>query len=197
LRVGSEYFVEKELSDYLKNEFPDIAKHWAELNPLFIPEKFQKGSILLDEGNVSTEVYIVLKGALRLWHNDNGRDITLQFFFENQIVSSFESFYLGKPSGFSIEAIEDTQVLRLSKRHFDEIRQNYPSIEASITSFICERFIEYRNIFFSQIQHSPEQRYQELVDNDPEVIERVPLHFVASFLGMTPVSLSRIRKRTF
>lgn len=187
--------MEKELSDYLKNEFPTIAEHWTELNPVFIPERFPKGSTLLDEDDVATEVYIVLDGALRLWHNDNGRDITLQFFFENQMVSSFESFYLRKSSGFSIEAIEDTDVLKLSRRDFDEIRQNYPAIEASITALICERFIEYRNIFFSQIQHTPEQRYQELVENNPEVIDRVPLHYVASFLGMTPVSLSRIRKR--
>jgi len=185
----------KGLSEYLKNEFPTIAEHWPELQTLFVPEQFPKGSRLLDEGNISTEIFIVLSGALRLWHNDNGRDITLQFFFENQMVSSFESFYLGKKSGFSIEAIEDTTVLKLSKSHFDEIRQNYPAIEASVTKLICERFIEYRNIFFSQIQHSPEQRYQELVENNPEIIDRVPLHFVASYLGMTPVSLSRIRKR--
>lgn len=187
--------MQKGLSEYLKKRFPEIEEHWDELNSQFVPEKFQKGSVLLSEEDVATEIYIVTEGALRLWHNDEGRDITLQFFFENQMVSSFESFYLGQPSGFSIEAIEDTTVLKLSKQNFDEIKRKYPTIESSITRFICERFIEYRNIFFSQIQHSPEQRYQELAKNDPEVINRVPLHFVASFLGITSVSLSRIRKR--
>ncbi|APX73313.1 Crp/Fnr family transcriptional regulator [Companilactobacillus allii] len=183
------------MSEYLKNKFPEIEEHWGELHSLFISEKFQKGSTLLDEEDTATEIYIITNGALRLWHNDDGKDITLQFFFENQMVSSFESFYLGQPSGFSIEAIEDTEVLKLSKKDFDAIKVKYPEIESSITRFICERFIEYRNIFFSQIQHSPEQRYQELLSNDPIVLKRVPLHFVASFLGITPVSLSRIRNR--
>ncbi|WP_225422962.1 Crp/Fnr family transcriptional regulator [Companilactobacillus jidongensis] len=187
--------MQKEFSNYLKNKFPAIEDHWDELGSLFVPASFAKGTTLLDEGDVAAEVYIVIQGALRLWHNDNGRDITLQFFFENQMVSSFESFYLNKPSGFSIECVEDTKVLKLSKKDFDMMRHRYPAIESSITSLICERFIEYRNIFFSQIQHSPEERYRELADNDPEVLERVPLHFVASYLGITPVSLSRIRKR--
>ncbi|MFD1417547.1 Crp/Fnr family transcriptional regulator [Companilactobacillus keshanensis] len=183
------------LSEYLKIKLPDIEKNWDKLEKFFVKSNFEKGSILLDEGDIATEIYIVISGALRLWHNDDGRDITMQFFFENQMVSSFESFYLGEPSGFSIESIENTEVLMLSKKNFDLIRRLYPSIEPDVTSLICERFIEYRNIFFSQIQYSPEERYRELEKNEPEILERVPLHFVASFLGITPVSLSRIRKR--
>lgn len=144
---------------------------------------------------MATEIFIVIQGALRLWHNSDGKDITLQFFFENQLVSSFESFYLGQLSGFSIESFEDTQVLLLSKTAFDQIRRKYPAIQPAITRLVCERFIVYRNIFFDQLQYSPVERYQQLAADDPEILTRVPLHLVASYLGMTPVSLSRIRTR--
>ncbi|WP_407885910.1 Crp/Fnr family transcriptional regulator [Levilactobacillus sp. N40-8-2] len=180
---------------YLAQKFPEIGEHWSELQSLFVAKHVATGCTLLLEGDVATELFIVTNGALRLWHSSSGRDITLQFFFENQIVSSFESFYLDQPSGFSIESFEDTDVLMLSKRDFTRIQQRYPSIEPAITRFICERFITYRNIFFTQLQDSPVERYRQLVDDAPEILDRVPLRLVASYLGITPVSLSRIRTR--
>jgi len=184
-----------EMPAYLAQKLPEIAEHWPELHDLFVPKQVPAGTTLLAEGDVATTGFIVVHGALRLWHNSDGRDITLQFFFENQVVSSFESFYLGQPSGFSIESFEESAVLMLSKADFDRIRQKYPTIEPAITRFVCERFIAYRNIFFDQLQHSPVERYQQLAADEPEIIARVPLHLVASYLGMTPVSLSRIRTR--
>ncbi|WP_125574059.1 Crp/Fnr family transcriptional regulator [Levilactobacillus huananensis] len=183
------------LSAYLAQKFPEIAAHWDKLGPLFVAKTVPAESTLLAEGEVATDLFFVMKGALRLWHNSEGRDVTLQFFFENQIVSSFESFYLDQPSAFSIESFEETQVLMLRKADFNRLRHTYPSIEPAITRFICERFIAYRNIFFTQLQDSPEDRYRQLVVDDPEILERVPLRLVASYLGITPVSLSRIRTR--
>lgn len=180
---------------YLVQKFPEIGAHWAELQDLFVTKKVPAGTTLLAEGDVATEIFIITQGALRLWHNSAGKDVTLQFFFENQLVSSFESFYLGQPSGFSIESFEDTQVLMLSRADANRIQQKYPAIEPAVTRFVCERFIAYRNIFFDQLQYSPVERYQKLVADAPEILDRVPLHLVASYLGMTPVSLSRIRTR--
>ncbi|MFD1454081.1 Crp/Fnr family transcriptional regulator [Levilactobacillus lanxiensis] len=180
---------------YLVQKFPEIGAHWAELQDLFVTKKVPAGTTLLAEGDVATEIFIITQGALRLWHNSAGKDVTLQFFFENQLVSSFESFYLGQPSGFSIESFEDTQVLMLSRAGANRIQQKYPAIEPAVTRFVCERFIAYRNIFFDQLQYSPVERYQKLATDAPEILDRVPLHLVASYLGMTPVSLSRIRTR--
>ncbi|WP_204120550.1 MULTISPECIES: Crp/Fnr family transcriptional regulator [Levilactobacillus] len=180
---------------YLVQKFPEIGAHWAELQDLFVTKKVPAGTTLLAEGDVATEIFIITQGALRLWHNSVGKDVTLQFFFENQLVSSFESFYLGQPSGFSIESFEDTEVLMLSRTDADRIQQKYPAIEPAVTRFVCERFITYRNIFFDQLQYSPVERYQKLAADAPEILDRVPLHLVASYLGMTPVSLSRIRTR--
>lgn len=183
------------LSAYLAQKFPEIAAHWDELGPLFVTKTVPAETTLLAEGDVATAIFFVTRGALRLWHNSAEREVTLQFFFENQIVSSFESFYLNQPSAFSIESFEETQVLMLSKADFNRLRQAYPSIEPAITRFICERFIAYRDIFFTQLQDSSEDRYRKLAADEPEILERVPLRLVASYLGINPVSLSRIRTR--
>lgn len=180
---------------YLAQEFPEIGTHWADLRKLFVTKRVDASETLLYQGDVATKIFIVVHGAVRLCHTQNGRDISVQFFFENQVVSSFESFYLARPSGFAIESIEKTEMLVLSRSGFEKIRQRYPSIEPAITRFVCERFITYRNIFFTQIQDSPEIRYQKLAADAPEILARVPLRLVASYLGITPVSLSRIRSR--
>lgn len=180
---------------YLAHQFPELGNHWAELQQLFISKHVRAGETILHQGDVATEIMIIQRGALRLWRSHQGRDTTLQFFFENQLVSSFESFYLGRPSEFSITSFEETDILLLSKARFVAIQQRYPSIESAITRFVCERFITYRNIFFQQLEQPPVERYQQLVADEPELLERVPLRLVASYLGITPVSLSRIRAR--
>ena len=183
------------LTDYFAHQFPAMAAHWATIQPHFIRQNVSSETTLLAEGEVAENLYFIVSGAARLTHSSDGRDVTLQFFFENQIVASFESFYLNQPSGFALTCFEDSDLYVLSKADFDWLRATYPEIEPEITQFVCERFINYRNIFFEQLEKSPVERYQNLVENEPEILERVPLHLVASYLGITPVSLSRIRAR--
>lgn len=183
------------LTDYFARQFPAIAAHWETVQQRFSHKNVSAGTTLLAEGDVAEKLYFIVSGAARLTHSSDGRDITLQFFFENQIVASFESFYLKQPSGFALTCFEDSELLSLSQADFDWLRATYPEIEPEITQFVCERFINYRNIFFEQLELSPVERYQDLVENAPEILDRVPLHLVASYLGITPVSLRRIRAR--
>src|SRR5699024_10285213 len=108
---------------YLAQEFPEIGTHWADLRKLFVTKRVDASETLLYQGDVATKIFIVVHGAVRLCHTQNGRDISVQFFFENQVVSSFESFYLARPSGFAIESIEKTEMLVLSRSGFEKIRQ--------------------------------------------------------------------------
>ncbi|MCG7338880.1 Crp/Fnr family transcriptional regulator [Staphylococcus sp. ACRSN] len=162
---------------------------------LFNELTFTKKETVLYEGDVANSIYIVKKGALRLWHNDDGKDITLQFFFENQFVSSFESFYLQQPSDFSIETIEDTVLIEINRQTFDTLIDKEPDINKEFIAFMSKRFINYMHLFLSRIKNSPELRYQELLQNNSEIIKRVPDHYIASYLGITSVSLSRIKNR--
>ena len=164
-------------------------------NQLLLSKTVPKKTALLYEGDVSDYIYFVKKGLLRLWHNADGEDITLQFFAEKQIVSSFESFYLRKPSQYTLEAVETCEILALSRDNFEKIKNLNIQLMEALLDYVCERFIDYTNLFLSRIQLSPEERYRELACNHPEMLERIPHRYIASYLGITPVSLSRIRTK--
>ena len=117
------------LTDYLAQQFPVINAHWDAVQSRFTAKKVPAGITLLAEGDVATNLYFILSGAARLSHSNDDREITLQFFFENQIVASFESFYLNQPSGFALTCFEDSDLLVLSKTDFDWLRRAYPELE--------------------------------------------------------------------
>ncbi len=156
---------------------------------------FSEKKIILLEGEISDKIYYIEEGCLRLSFNKEGKDITLQFFFENQIVSSFESFYLGEPSLFSIESVEKSKVRVIDKKEFDTLLKQDIEFNSYFTDFLAQRFVNYNKLFLSRIKDSAEERYIELIKNNPSIVERIPLHYIASYLGITSVSLSRIRTR--
>lgn len=161
-----------------------------------VTQNFAAGATLLEQGDMAQRVFLVQHGALRLGHNDaEGRDTTLQFFFEGQLVASFESFYLQKPSMFAITALEDTQVIAVDGQALRAAMDQDVDLMRMFTERICHRFIDYTQYFLNRIEKSPEDRYRDLQVTNPGLIARVPHYELASYLGITPVSLSRIRKR--
>lgn len=152
-------------------------------------------TLLLREGEVSRQAYQILRGCLRLWFNDNGRDITFQFFFEGQGVSSMESFRTGRPSLFNMETVEPCKLRVITKVDFDKMLAEAPGFKELIEASVYQRLDHYTALFLSRIRDTPQQRYMDLVDRHPEIIRRVPQHYIASYLGITPVSLSRIRNK--
>lgn len=168
---------------------------WNDVSSLFIRKNIPSHTTLLYEGDVSNHIFFITKGSLRLWHNDNGQDITMQFFFENQIVSSFESFYSGEESVFSIESLEETNLYILSKKNWTKLLKEYPRLNHLFTTIIAQRFMDYSKLFLSRIKDTPEERYIDLVRQHSVILKRVPDYYIASYLGITPVSYSRIKKR--
>lgn len=134
-------------------------------------------------------------GCLREWFNKDGKDITFPFFFEGQPVASIDSLMNQKPSLFTIESIEPTTILSIGKTDFEKLLIAYLEFKSGFHDFIFQRFRVYGELFLSRIKDTPQERYEELLTNNPEIIKRIPQHYIASFLGITPVSLSRIRNR--
>ncbi len=135
---------------------------------------------------------------LRAWINNNGRDVTFQFFFENEAVSSSESFRKNIPGFFTIETIEPCVLHWIHKKDWEKIMDEIsqlPYIRDKAMNSIFERQYQYMRQLISFIKDSPEQRYLNLLREKPQIIQRVPLQYIATYLGVTPVSLSRIRKR--
>jgi CRP-like cAMP-binding protein len=168
---------------------------WASYKHHFKRQEIDAKTVLLSEGKIAKRAYYIEKGSIRVWFNNMEKEVTFQFFFEGSVVSSVESFQKGLPSMFSIESLEPCILHSISKKDFDIIIQQSPAIKSQFEDTLFERLLLYQKLFISRIKDSPEQRYKELLKNSPEIIQRVPLHYIASYLGITPVSLSRIRKR--
>lgn len=158
---------------------------------LSVPSK----TVLLEEGKVARKLYFVRKGCLRLFFYSAGRDVTFQFFFEGDFVASFDSLYKRTPSLFFLESIEPTELQVINRDDFFTLIEGDSSLRQKYEEKIIDRFHAYQQLFLSRIRNTPQQRYEELLKEYPNIIKRVPQHYIASYLGITPVSLSRIRNR--
>jgi len=147
---------------------------------------------LLEDGNKFKNIYFVKKGCLRLSFDNNGVDVTYQFFFDNQVVSGFLD---DDESIFTLESLEPTTLIVIKKNDFDRLIQEIPELKDQFLTFLLQRVANYSKLFLSRIKDSPQIRYQRLLKENPHILQRVPQHYIASYLGITPVSLSRIRKR--
>ena len=168
---------------------------WDKIQMYFIEEKHDAKTVLLKEGEYSKNIYFINKGCIRQWFNKDGKDITFQFFFEGQPVSSIESFLYSEPSIFSIETLEAVHLTSISKDDFEQLLSLYPDLKDAILEKVIGRFRVYMKLFLSRIKDTPQERYEDLLRNRPDIIQRVPQHYIASYLGITSVSLSRIRNR--
>lgn len=177
--------------------FPEIVETFEHQHPeIFHDIAVPKKTVLLQQGKIADRIYIIRDGALRLWHStSDGRDITLQFFLSGQIVSSFESFYLNVPSNFSLETLSDCTLSYAAREDILPLLTNDDYYQHILTDYTCHRLIVYINLFLSRIEYSPEDRYLQLLHARPELLEQIPHHYIASYLGISATSLSRIRRR--
>lgn len=177
------------------NHIPYIRDNWEDVQTMFTEVQVPPKTTLLREGEIASRIYFINQGCLRLWFNDDGKDITFQFFFEQEVVSSFESFYNHETSLFNIETVEGSHLITMEKDDFLKMLNMFPRLKEYFSEKLAERFVNYTKLFLSRIKDSPQERYMELCSQNPQLLERVPHHYIASYLGITPVSLSRIRNR--
>lgn len=172
-----------------------VTNEWRKFSHFFKRREIPAKATLLQEGQISKSAFYIEKGCLRSWFNNNGKDITFQFFFEGQAVSSIESFKTNQPSLFNVESIEPCIIQSVSRKDFQFILDNSPYIKNEVEENILHRLFFYQKLFLSRIKDKPEKRYKELLNQHPEILQRVPQRYIASYLGITAVSLSRIRNR--
>ncbi len=175
----------------LNNDDIEKLKSFEGIQTMHIPAK----TMLLDKGKIADRLYLIHKGCLRLYFYKEGNDVTFQFFFENDIVASFDSLYYHQPSLFYLESIEPTEVSVIQRDDFYKWIEESTDIRKLYEEKLIERFHAYQQLFLDHIKYTPQQRYEKLILEEPRIIQRVPQHYIASYLGITPVSLSRIRNR--
>lgn len=155
----------------------------------------KKKAILLREGEICEFTTFIAKGCLRYFYIVNGDEHTGQFFFENSWYTDYESFLSGEPSRQNIMCLESTELLMLSKKDLDHLYDQNPRFER-LGRFMAERaYLGIRKKNEALTNLSAEERYINLIKERPKVFERIPQHYIASYLGIHPQSLSRIRKR--
>lgn len=169
----------------------------AVLNSIEIRD-FKKGSILLREGQISKEGYFVLKGCIRKYSIIEGEEQTTSFYTEDEWVSSTLSYSQKTPSDHYLSCVENSNLIvgnHQSEKEFYELFQRFPRLQELTRTIMETEISKYQQILATFKKETPEQRYLALLENRPDLIQRVPLHQLASYIGVKPESLSRIRKR--
>ncbi len=157
--------------------------------------KIAKREFYLREGEISGHNTFVVKGLLRLYRIDeDGNEHIMRFAPENWWISDRESYNTGEPSKFIIDALEKSEVLIWTKEDSEFVYGEIPAFRAFGEGLFVESFIAYHNRIYNSISSTAEEKYKNFVKTYPDIFNRVPLHMVASYLGVTRETLSRVRR---
>ncbi len=163
------------------------------LESILVPMKFQKGEFILKEGEVATDIYWVVKGLIRQFYFKNGKDLTEYMAAENTICMSIESLFKEQPSHQQIQALEPTIIFAMPKA-----RLEHEAVRNTNIQMLYRKILE-ESLILSQVRadmlrfESAPERYAKLVKRAPQLVLRAPLVYIASYLQMTPETLSRVR----
>ena len=155
----------------------------------------KKGEFLIREGQVSNNVSFVNKGLFRVYKDLNGQEITKHFFFPLEYATEYVSFLTRQPSEIHVKAMEDSELIEL---HYDKVQilyDHFPVWQKYGRLMAENLFLVLAERTHRLLYHTPEENYLKLLQDRPDIIERMPQHYIASYLGIQPESLSRIRKR--
>lgn len=162
----------------------------------FIPKKLRKKQYLVQDGDHAKYLAFVEKGILRSYSvNDKGSEHILQFAFEGWWISDMYSFITGEPTAVNIDALEDCELLLLTKTAHDQMLERVPKLERFFRVLLQNNVIQGQRRMLSSLSHTAEEKYLQLTEACPSIPQRVPQHMMASFLGITPETLSRLRKQ--
>jgi CRP-like cAMP-binding protein len=182
------------IHDYLKRVLPFTEDELAALNRVLQPRSFRKGEFFLKEGDICREVIFVRSGLLRIYYVNEGRERIRQFLFENSFITEYESFLSRKPSAYFIDALEPTEVWAIGYEDLNNLYQtsvNFLRLGKAVAENVV---VHVGNRYMSLIRDDATTRYLRLIKERPKVMQRVPQYMIASYLGITPEALSRIRK---
>lgn len=168
---------------------------WNEFEQALTLRKLYKGEMLWSIGDVCGQVIFINSGLIRSFAETEDKETTYQFFFENRLLTDYYSFITQQPCRLAYEALEACELLMISRAEVNRLFDKFKSIERFGRLLAEQNFLGILGTQMNLKSVSPEEKYLTLMKERPKVMQRVPLHMIASYLGMSPEHLSRIRKK--
>lgn len=188
----------KNLLTYINqySNLPLTSEEEALIEATFQPKKLRKKQYFLQEGDVCKHVGFIVKGAMRQYSVDEkGVEHIVHLYIENYWAGDRESSIMLTPSKYNIDAWEDTEMLIITRAEMMDLMEKIPALVKMIRLMDERNAIANQRRLSSTISNTAEKRYEEFAENHPQFIQRFPQHIIASFLGITKETLSRIRKQ--
>jgi CRP-like cAMP-binding protein len=167
-----------------------------QIRPYLVTKKLRKRQYLLQEGDVCKFIAFVEQGALRQYSLDeSGNEKIIQFALEGWTISDLYSFITGEVATYNIDALEDAELVLISKSAHEELLVHVPKYETFTRLQITGAYVAMQKRLTSIISSSLEEQYSSFISLYPNIVQRVPQHMIASYMGLQPETLSRIRRR--
>lgn len=167
---------------------------WELCKNCFRPKRMLKRQFLLQEGDVCRELAFVEKGALYSYSVDSkGNQHVIRFAFDGWWMANLHSFFTGKPTRLNIEVLEDSELLVLDRKNHDKLLEEIPAYERYHRIIVQNAYVALQQRVENALGLTAEEKYERLIEESPEFLNRVPLNLVASYLGVSPETLSRVR----
>ena len=183
----------QELLSEIKKIYPITQNSEKALLSISKVVQFSKGKNVQEKGHTCKTIYFVKKGILRVYYFKDDIDITESFELENAYVARAESLFTGKPSRKAIQAIEDTVLIAIDSNKLFALFDSHPDLERLFRKITESSYVNTINRIESLQFNTAEERYSALLKESPDILKRIPLKYISSYLGITQVSLSRIR----
>jgi CRP-like cAMP-binding protein len=181
-----------DLLTHFGNENQEIFRY---IDKNLIPVNITKGSLLIEPGEICKEIYFVQKGVFRGFIKEGKKEITTWLTAEGELVSAIRSFFLKKGTQENVQALEDSIVLQFSRKKLDYLFDNYPEFNKFARKLLEQYYCDAEERTYINRLSNAELKYSYFLKTRGHLVNRIPLKYVASFLGMTIETLSRIRTR--
>ncbi|MGN6434921.1 MAG: Crp/Fnr family transcriptional regulator [Agriterribacter sp.] len=184
-----------DLQNYIRSYFGIETSQLEQIGSLFRQETISKGAFYAKAGRVCDQLSFIQNGLMRFYADANGKEVTQWIASGGYFVADLSSLVFRTPSRWSIQALTDVELYTVDRKNYERIGELVPGWHELEKLFIAKCFVMLENRIFSHLSLSAEERYDQLFQSNPALLNQVPLQYIASMLGMTPETFSRIRKK--